>query len=551
MGELVERFKGYLYDSDINLNERLSSLFISMGIVAAWLGVLICLFSHMSVWGVAATGVVAVGAPVMASLNEYFKRGKDVLGKDIAIGVIVMMPIIWLTTGGTSGGSTLWFVFVLFYLALVTERKKLKEYMLPAVVLQLACFVAESIWPDVILRDMSLMDTYVSQIGSLVVVGVTIFITVMIQKSMYEHEREQRGKTEDFTREFISSVASIIDAKDSYTGSHSKRVAYCASEIARHMGMDAEEVANMHFAGLLHDIGKIAVPDIVLNKREKLTDEEFGLIRRHPLVGGEVLRGLEAIPHVKEGALYHHERYDGRGYPFHMKGEEIPLFSRIICVADCYDAMSTSRVYCRKKTRDEIISEFIRCRGTQFDPYITDIFVSMLMDGFQVEEESGEGIVDPEQSLSRVVQQLTQYVRRNAQTKTPAALSQTDDHSFREEEFGRMYRYVKKLGERFGYHLMRLSVTLDGATDEQLEQSMRDLRKAIEDSTRAVDVCARMDANSFILVMLNALPEHEEIISKRIRARFHVLHPDDAIQISFTIQPDESARVSGTDSESV
>ncbi len=185
----------------------------------------------------------------------------------------------------------------------------------------------------------------------------------------------------------IMAIANIIDAKDAYTSRHSVRVAKCAEAIARKLGWSEEEVQNLYYVALLHDIGKMGVPDFILNKPTRLTDEEFALIKRHPLIGNDILKNVHVIKDVATGALYHHERYDGKGYPFGLKGEEIPLCARIIGIADTYDAMTSDRIYRAKLPREKVIHEFEQCAGTQFDPKLSAIFVDMLKEGFHIPEE--------------------------------------------------------------------------------------------------------------------------------------------------------------------
>ena len=388
MKHTMDRVRRYMYDQTIDLNERLSYFFVAIGIVAALLGVLICLLSHTSVWGTMATGAIALGAPLLVSLSQHFKWLRRRFGNAIAVGIAVLIPVVWLQSGGTTGGVSIWFVYELFYMALFTTPKKLPVYLVPALLLQGACFAVEALRPEWVFQYATQADRYISIIGSIVVVSTTIIATVIVQKDLYMHERRLRDRTEDYVEEFVTSVAAMIDAKDSDTGSHSKRVAQCSADLARRLGMTEDEAANIYTVGLLHDIGKLAVPDNILTKPGRLTDEEYAMIRRHPAVGGELLAGLESIAHVKEGTLYHHERYDGGGYPFGLAGEETPLFARIICVADSYDAMSTTRVYQRKRSREDIIGEFRRCRGRQFDPWVTDVFVRMLEEGYTVREDA-------------------------------------------------------------------------------------------------------------------------------------------------------------------
>lgn len=207
----------------------------------------------------------------------------------------------------------------------------------------------------------------------------------------YGLERELFKKTKEVemvTMHSIMSIANTIDAKDKYTSGHSIRVAKCSMAIARELGWTEEEQQNIQYVALLHDIGKIGIPDAVLNKPANLTEEEFAMIKKHPIIGGEILKEIHTIPHVQEGALFHHERYDGKGYPHGLKGRDIPLFGRIVSIADTYDAMSTDRVYRKRLPDEQIISEYEKYKGTQFDPNLTNLFVRMLKNGYTVEMDN-------------------------------------------------------------------------------------------------------------------------------------------------------------------
>lgn len=183
------------------------------------------------------------------------------------------------------------------------------------------------------------------------------------------------------TLQAITTVANTIDAKDDYTKGHSFRVAYYSKALAAKVGWSDEEVQNIHYIALLHDIGKIGVPDSVLNKPFKLTNVEFDLIKNHTIMGAEILKDIKMFPDVSVGARYHHERYDGRGYPDGLRGEEIPLVARLIGIVDSYDAMTSNRVY-RRRLQDEIVKqELIKGKGTQFDPYLVEEFMQLLEEG--------------------------------------------------------------------------------------------------------------------------------------------------------------------------
>jgi HD-GYP domain-containing protein (c-di-GMP phosphodiesterase class II) len=176
------------------------------------------------------------------------------------------------------------------------------------------------------------------------------------------------------------SLISLIDLRDRYTGGHSARVAGYVRNIAVHMCLPEEETEDIVLAASLHDIGKIGVPDHVLLKEGKLTDEEFEWIRKHPEWGWMAVRNVEGFQHPSLLLLHHHERLDGNGYPGKLKGSQIPLGSRLITVADSFDAMTTNRPYRGARTSDEAIRELQRCAGTQFDPEVVNAFCASMPD---------------------------------------------------------------------------------------------------------------------------------------------------------------------------
>lgn len=215
------------------------------------------------------------------------------------------------------------------------------------------------------------------------------------RKDLQRRLEEKTREVELVTIQAITTVANTIDAKDDYTKGHSIRVAYYSEALARKIGWSEEEVQNIHYIALLHDIGKIGVPDSVLNKPFKLTNVEFELIKNHTVMGAEILKDIKMFPHVSVGAKFHHERYDGRGYPSGLKGDEIPLVARVIGIVDSYDAMTSNRVY-RKRLQDEMVKqELIRGKGTQFDPYLVDQFMELLEEGNLQQNIPEEDMVMP------------------------------------------------------------------------------------------------------------------------------------------------------------
>lgn len=194
-------------------------------------------------------------------------------------------------------------------------------------------------------------------------------------------EREIRAKTEKLSRAYIQIVqalAASVDAKDRYTHGHSSRVAKYAREIAARAGFSEAEQDAIYMMGLLHDVGKIGISDAIINKAGRLTDGEFAQIKTHPAVGAEILEKITDLPELKTGARWHHERYDGRGYPDGLAGEEIPEVARIIAVADTYDAMTSNRSYRGQLPQAQVRAEIARCSGSQFDPRFAGIMLDMI-----------------------------------------------------------------------------------------------------------------------------------------------------------------------------
>lgn len=176
----------------------------------------------------------------------------------------------------------------------------------------------------------------------------------------------------------ISALASAVDAKDPYTHNHSRNVAAYLTRIAAHMKLPSREISLLNNAALLHDIGKIGIPELILNKESSLTDEEYHIIMTHPEVGYNILRPVTAFGSFINTVRYHHERFDGKGYPFGYSGEDIPFHARMLAVADSFDAMTSDRVYRKSPGVDFAMKEIRKNSGTQFDPYISDTILSLL-----------------------------------------------------------------------------------------------------------------------------------------------------------------------------
>jgi HD-GYP domain-containing protein (c-di-GMP phosphodiesterase class II) len=190
--------------------------------------------------------------------------------------------------------------------------------------------------------------------------------------------RKEQKKIQSLFAQTAQALASSIDAKDEYTHGHSDRVAEYSMIIAKKSGMTMEECNNIYFSALLHDVGKIGVPDEIINKKGRLTDEEYAAIKLHPTIGARILDNISEMPYLSLGAKYHHERYDGKGYPEGLSGEDIPTVARIIAVADSYDAMTSNRSYRAPLTQAEVRDEIMKGVGKQFDPMYAMIMIRLI-----------------------------------------------------------------------------------------------------------------------------------------------------------------------------
>lgn len=273
--------------------------------------------------------------------------------------------------------------FIIGSVYLLRHREKYKRTQVIALVLSL--IVASVLFLlQMLFFDNVLITFFIASIGVLVIfLSLETPDYVELVRTMTElHESREREAAAEakarLSQEVMMALSKAVDAKDRYTNGHSARVANYAREIARRMGRSEKEQEEIYSMGLLHDVGKIGVQEEILNKRGRLTKDEFDIIKSHTTIGWEILKTITEIPGLSTGARWHHERYDGMGYPDRLEGKSIPLEARIICLADCYDAMTSKRSYSFPKDQDEVRDEIIRCSGTQFDPEVASIMLQMI-----------------------------------------------------------------------------------------------------------------------------------------------------------------------------
>ena len=218
-------------------------------------------------------------------------------------------------------------------------------------------------------------------LGVITVVWISCLLAMIIVKVNLKRFIEQQKRDAKALEQTMQTFVNFIEAKDPSTMGHSLRVAQYSRMIAKKMGSSDEECHRIYCIALMHDCGKIYIPDEILTKPGKLTDSEYEIMKKHTVYGSEILRDFTAIDGMGTGALCHHERYDGKGYPNGIAGEDIPLIARIICVSDAFDAMNSRRCYRHSLSEEVIISELQNNKGKQFDPNIIDCLMSLIESG--------------------------------------------------------------------------------------------------------------------------------------------------------------------------
>lgn len=338
----------------------------------------------------AATFFAAAVSLVAVWALDYFKNVYRVCRIAAVILLVLAVPIIFM--GANDGFSLLWYLL----LPVITLILLGMKFGVPVCVIY-GLYITISFWTPLgnifnydYGRDYRFFYPVFYWGFCLVVITVDIFYkNYQMRQADDEHELEKEVQsavagTKVLMINSVTAISRMLDEKDGYTQQHSKRVAQYSELIAQNMKSRTytkEEIDIIYRSALLHDIGKIAVPDAVLNKPSRLTDGEYELMKKHTIWGKEILAGLEFLPQADMGAAYHHERFDGKGYPYGIKGDKIPDIVRIISAADSLDAMSSNRCYRRHCDKDYIISEFEKGAGTQFDADVAQVVVELIKEG--------------------------------------------------------------------------------------------------------------------------------------------------------------------------
>lgn len=314
----------------------------------------------------------------------------------------------------------------------------------------------------------------------------------------------------------LETLAGTLDAKDKYTNGHSMRVAFYSTRLAEELGWDKERISVLRYEALLHDIGKIGVPDAILNKPSRLSEMEFGLIKSHTIVGADILKNMIAVPEATKVARYHHERYDGKGYPDGLQGTEIPFNARIVGIADAYDAMSSDRIYRKALSQDIIRNELINGRGTQFDPELLDKFVEML-DSDKLKITDTLSMYEKDMEQQNILIDIENMIHR---------LNSASEQQKVINDFDKFYQYMRNIGLRYNHSVEVLQVEIISMSEDNSDEMLNDvsdlLQIAIRKNIRAVDMHYRYSSIKHMIILLDAGVDNIGVVQKRIQFDFDI-----------------------------
>lgn len=342
-----------------------------------------------------------------------------------------------------------------------------------------------------------------------------------------EQAEKRRKDIELLSVEIIQTLATAIDAKDVYTKGHSSRVADYAATLAENLGWSDKKIEELRYKALLHDVGKIGVPDRILNKNGRLTDEEFEIIKSHTTTGSEILKGVSSLADMFLVARHHHERYDGKGYPDGLLGEDIPIEARVVGIADAYDAMSSDRVYRKALPKDVIRQELIKGRGTQFDPHMLDVFLNLFDSGSMENSKYEFDVKNVNVNISEVISEILSNDNQTGAVKLS------------NEEMTRLYSYINNVHNRYGvdFNTILVSLVWDNEIDkEDIKQAMKAMEFSIVQSLRKVDIMTRISDSQYLIVLTGSVSDNIQGIIERIFSGFYRNCPNMKIKPVYEIK---------------
>lgn len=339
-----------------------------------------------------------------------------------------------------------------------------------------------------------------------------IYNDYILQKTI-----EQANMADEFSLEMMTTLAGTIDAKDAYTIGHAERVAGYAREIARRAGKSQEDQAEIYYMGMLHDIGKIGIPDSIIHKKGRLTDEEYSIIKTHPVIGADLLRKIKSKPNLYIGARWHHERYDGKGYPDGLKGMEIPEAARIISVADAYDAMTSDRAYREALAQNKVQNIIRENKGLQFDPLFAEVMLQM------IEEDKDYRMKGSDESA--LMQDLREVMLTGTFREHAGPVSTGD------EGFSQIVLFLRQYVKRRNLAVQIVLITMNPLTEEAADalsvyERMQELSDILSGTIRSSDVMTQINLRQYLLILTDSCTASAEIPENRIRNAFLKKNPE-------------------------
>lgn len=362
----TEKIRKYIFDPTIDIRDRSFMLFSVLVLLALFAAVPCGLIMKEPLSATLSTLVGAVLFSIYVFISykkRRIARARIVLS---IVVIVIFLPAMFFTNGGGSGGAPIWLLLGMIYITLILDGKFKYVMLILNGLILIACWIIGYYYPSLV-TEYSRGQGYFDAIAALFIVGAIVYALFSFQLSLHKKEEENKNLRRLF-EQTATALVNAIDAKDKYTHGHSARVAEYSRKIAQLSGKSEEECDEIYYAALLHDVGKIGISEKIINKEGKLTEEEYGEIKKHPVLGAQILNSINEYPELVTGAKYHHERYDGRGYPDRLKGEDIPEIARIISVADAYDAMTSKRSYREPIPQQNVREEIVKGSGSQFDP---------------------------------------------------------------------------------------------------------------------------------------------------------------------------------------
>ncbi len=371
-----KRISNFIFDKSISLQDRSFILFSWLVLVALYLAVPFGIIMREPLPATVSTFMGAVAFTVY--VYYVYKKNRIHQAKIVLsiIVVVIFLPVMFFTNGGALGGAPIWLMLGMMYIVLILEGRFRLIMISINIVLLTVCWIVGYKYPDLV-TEYSRGQNYFDAAAGLFIVGGIVYTLMLFNINLLRREEKDKNLKRLF-EQTAEALVNAIDAKDEYTHGHSSRVAEYSRKIAEFAGKTPDECDEIYHIALLHDVGKIGIAESIINKKGKLTDEEFEEIKKHPNLGAQILRSINEYPDLYIGAKYHHERYDGRGYPDKLKSEDIPEVARIISVADAYDAMTSKRSYREPIPQQSVREEIVKGSGTQFDPKFAKIMQHLI-----------------------------------------------------------------------------------------------------------------------------------------------------------------------------